>query len=129
MVVDTSALVAILKAEPEVVAFLAKLAAAAVCRLSAANFVEAGPVASRDPTGAHPAAREGRARAFTLRSEPVSERQARVALDAFRRYGRGTGHPAGRNDGDGFADAPAADTGEPLRGKGDDVPRTDRGPA
>ena len=52
MVVDTSALVAILKAEPEAAAFLAKLAVATVCRLSAANFVEAGLIASRDPTGA-----------------------------------------------------------------------------
>lgn len=125
MVVDTSALVAILKAEPEATAFLAKLATATVCRLSAANFVEAGLIANRDPTGSHREALEDLLREFTIRIEPVSERQARLALDAFRRYGKGTGHPAGLNYGDCFAYALAADTGEVLLFKGDDFPCTD----
>ncbi|PWC59522.1 ribonuclease [Azospirillum sp. TSH7] len=129
MVVDTSALVAILKAEPEAAAFLAKLATAAVCRLSAANFVEAGLIASRDPTGAHLEALEDLLREFDIRIEPVGERQARLALDAFRRYGKGTGHPAGLNYGDCFAYALAADTGEGLLFKGDDFPCTDLAPA
>lgn len=129
MVVDTSALVAILKAEPEAATVLAKLAAATGCRLSAANVVEAGLIANRDPTGAHREALEDPLREFDIRSEPVSERQARLALDAFRRYGKGTGHPAGLNYGDCLAYAPAADTGEPLLFKGDDVLRTDLAPA
>lgn len=125
MIVDTSALVAILKAEPEAAVFLAKLATATVCRLSAANFVEAGLIANRDPTGSHREALEDLLREFAIRIEPVSERQARLALDAFRRYGKGTGHPAGLNYGDCFAYALAADTGEGLLFKGDDFPRTD----
>lgn len=129
MVVDTSALVAILKAEPEAATFLATLAAATGCRLSAANFVEAGLIANRDPTGAHREALEDLLREFDICIEPVSERQARLALDAFRRYGKGTGHPAGLNYGDCFAYALAADTGEPLLFKGDDFPRTDLAPA
>lgn len=129
MVVDTSALVAILKAEPEAATFLAKLATATVCRLSAANFVEAGLIANRDPSGAHREALEDLLREFDIRIEPVSERQARIALDAFRRYGKGTGHPAGLNYGDCFAYALAADTGEVLLFKGDDFPCTDLAPA
>lgn len=125
MVIDTSALVAILKAEPEAAVFLAKLASATVCRLSAANFVEAGLIANRDPTGAHREALEELLREFAIRIEPVSERQARLALDAFRRYGKGTGHPAGLNYGDCFAYALAADAGEVLLFKGDDFPCTD----
>ena len=125
MVVDTSALIAILKAEPEAAAFLAKLATATVCRLSAANFVEAGLIANRDPTGSHREVLEDLLREFDIRIEPVSERQARLALDAFRRYGKGTGHPAGLNYGDCFAYALAADTGEVLLFKGDDFPCTD----
>ncbi|MGA1858695.1 type II toxin-antitoxin system VapC family toxin [Azospirillum sp. 11R-A] len=125
MVVDTSALVAILKAEPEAAVFLAKLASATVCRLSAANFVEAGLIANRDPTGSHRNALEELLREFDIRIEPVGERQARLALDAFRRYGKGTGHPAGLNYGDCFAYALAADTGEVLLFKGDDFPCTD----
>ncbi|WP_376961111.1 type II toxin-antitoxin system VapC family toxin [Azospirillum sp. A26] len=125
MVVDTSALVAILKAEPEAAVFLAKLATATVCRLSAANFVEAGLIANRDPTGAHREALEDLLKEFDIRIEPVGERQARIALDAFRRYGKGTGHPAGLNYGDCFAYALAADTGEVLLFKGDDFPCTD----
>ncbi|CAO3404998.1 type II toxin-antitoxin system VapC family toxin [Azospirillum palustre] len=125
MVVDTSALVAILKAEPEAAVFLAKLASATVCRLSAANFVEAGLIANRDPTGSHRDALEELLREFDIRIEPVGERQARLALDAFRRYGKGTGHPAGLNYGDCFAYALAADTGEVLLFKGDDFPCTD----
>jgi len=129
MVIDTSALVAILKAEPDAAAFLTKLAAATVCRLSAANFVEAGLIASRDPTGAHRAALEDLVREFGIRIEAVSERQARLAVNAFRRFGKGNGHPAGLNYGDCFAYALAADTGEPLLFKGDDFPRTDLVPA
>lgn len=120
---------AILKAEPDAAAFLVKLAAATVCRLSAANFVEAGLIASRDPTGAYRAALEDLLREFDIRIEPVSERQARLALDPFRRYGKGTGHPAGLNFGDCFAYALAADMGEALLFKGDDFPRTDLPPA
>lgn len=129
MVVDTSALVAILKAEPEAATFLAKLAAATGCRLSAANFVEAGLIVNHDPSGAHREALEELLREFDIRIEPVSERQARLALDAFRRYGKGSGHPAGLNYGDCFAYALAADTGEPLLFKGGDFPHTDLAPA
>ncbi|MBK1838336.1 type II toxin-antitoxin system VapC family toxin [Azospirillum sp. YIM B02556] len=129
MVVDISALVAILKAEPEAATFLVKLATATVCRLSAANFVEAGLIANRDSTGAYREALEDLLKEFDIRIEPVREYQARLALDAFRRYSKRTGHPASLNYGDCFAYALAADTGEVLLFKGNDFPCTDLVPA
>jgi ribonuclease VapC len=87
------------------------LAGASICRLSAANFVETGLVTRRDPTGAYRQALEQLIREYAVRIEPVSERQARMALDAFDRFGKGTGHPAGLNYGDCFAYALAIDGG------------------
>jgi ribonuclease VapC len=55
----------------------------------------------------------------------VTEAQARIAREAYRDFGRGSGHPAGLNFGDCFAYALAKASGEPLLFKGDDFGRTD----
>ncbi len=55
---------------------------------------------------------------------PITVRQAELARDAWRRFGRGN-HPAALNLGDCFAYALAIDTGEPLLFKGDDFSQTD----
>lgn len=125
MVIDTSAIIAILTGEPEARTFAAKLAGAPVCRMSAATFVEAGLVARRDPTGAVRQALELLVVKYKIVIEPVTERQARLAMDAYDRFGKGNGHPAGLNYGDCFSYALAADTGEPLLFKGNDFSRTD----
>ncbi len=57
--------------------------------------------------------------------EQVTARQARLALDAFMRFGKGRGHPARLNYGDCFSYALAKDVGEPLLFKGRDFPHTD----
>lgn len=57
--------------------------------------------------------------------EPVTERQSDIAFDAFRRYGKGSGHSAGLNFGDCFAYALASERGLPLLFKGDDFRHTD----
>ncbi len=62
---------------------------------------------------------------FSIKIEPVTEQQAYLALDAYDRFGKGTGHPAGLNYGDCFSYALAKQTGEPLLFKGDDFTRTD----
>ena len=125
MVVDTSVLVAIMGDEPERRAFNERIAEAAEARISAASLLEArivlfaryGEDAVRDLD------------AFLLRSGmivvEVSPRSADLAFDAYRRYGRGTGHPAGLNYGDCFAYALAKQAGAPLLFKGDDFSRTD----
>jgi ribonuclease VapC len=61
--------------------------------------------------------------------EPVTERQARIAREAYRDYGKGSGHPARLNFGDCFAYALARDLNEPLLFKGDDFRHTDIKPA
>jgi ribonuclease VapC len=61
--------------------------------------------------------------------EPVTELQARIARDAYRDFGKGSGHTAKLNFGDCFAYALAKSTGEPLLFKGDEFAHTDIRPA
>jgi ribonuclease VapC len=128
--VDTSALLAILRAESDAAAFAEAIAAeAGAVRLSAATFVETAIVidASRDPV-----ASRGLDELLTQAGvviEPVTEGQGRMARDAYRDFGNGSGHPAQLNFGDCFAYALAKATGEPLLYKGEDFSHTDIRPA
>jgi ribonuclease VapC len=125
MIVDTSAIIAILRDGPEAPAFARAIASARSRRISAVNFVEAAAVidASRDPVASRRF--DDLFRAGGLVIEPVTEPQARIAREAYRDFGRGSGHPANLNFGDCFAYALARVTGEPLLFKGDDFNRTD----
>ncbi len=129
MIVDTSALIAILRAEPEAARIAQALADAAHARLSAANFVEAAAVidGSRDPVASR--RYDDLLREARLIIEPVTEAQARLARYAYRDFGKGSGHPARLNFGDCFAYALAKDTNEPLLFKGTDFAATDVEPA
>lgn len=126
MIVDTSAVIAILRDEPDAALFANALEhAAASNRISAANYLEAAVVidASRDPIASRrfdDFTREAR-----LAIEPVTEGQARIAREAYRDFGKGSGHPAQLNFGDCFAYALAKVTDEPLLFKGDDFVHTD----
>ncbi len=123
MIVDSSALVAILRDEPERDQFV-ELLAERPARMSAANWLEAAMVAD----GSRVAAGDRLDRlvaAARITIEPVTEAHARAARLAFRRYGRGSGSPAGLSFGDCFAYALAATSGEPLLFKGDDFTHTD----
>ena len=123
MILDTSALLAILYDEPERPAFNDAVATEDKA-LSAANFVETSMVL--EPRYGEDAvhdldlyiAKAGIAIA------PVDVEQAEIAREAFRRYGKGR-HPAGLNFGDCFAYALAHVRGEPLLFKGDDFAQTD----
>jgi ribonuclease VapC len=68
-------------------------------------------------------------KAASVRVVPISVREAEIALDAFARYGKGTGHPAQLNLGDCFAYAVARNYGASLLFKGDDFAKTDISPA
>lgn len=129
MIIDTSALIAILRAEPEAVACAKAIERASVRRISAANFVEAAIVidGSRDPVASRRF--DDLCREAGLVIEPVTEAQARIAREAYRDYGRGSGHLAKLNFGDCFAYALAKATGEPLLFKGEDFLHTDVTPA
>ena len=98
-------------------------------RISAANFVEAAIVidASRDPIASRRF--DDLVREAQLIVEPVTEAQARIARDAYRDFGRGSGHPARLNFGDSFAYALARSMSEPLLFKGNDFAHTDVMPA
>ncbi len=125
MVIDSSAVIAILFDEPEARALLSRLAAAEVCRLSSASLVEVGIVLRRDGAAQRRLAFDEMLRLFSIKIEPVTEEQAYLALAAYDRFGKGTGHPASLNYGDCFSYALAKESGEPLLFKGDDFARTD----
>ena len=129
MIIDTSALMAILRNEPEGAIFANAIQAAAVRRISAANYVETAAVidASRDPIASRrfdDLLREAR-----CVIEPVTEAQAHIAREAYRDFGRGSGHPARLNFGDCFAYALTKAMDEPLLFKGTDFSHTDITPA
>jgi ribonuclease VapC len=125
MIIDTSALVAILRDEPEAESCARAIQSAAERRISAVNFVEAAVVidGSRDPIASRRF--DDLLRLARVRIEPVSEIQARLARDAYRDFGKGSGHLAKLNFGDCFAYALAKTTGESLLFIGADFGHTD----
>ena len=124
MIVDTSALVAILYREPEAADFARRILAAAVCRISVATYVELSMVIESQlgPEGMR------QAEAFIQRAglviEPVTVEHGQLARQAFLDFGKGR-HRAGLNFGDCFAYALAKSRGEPLLFKGNDFGETD----
>lgn len=125
MIIDTSALVAILRNEAEAVSFAKAIAAASNRRISAATFVEVSAVMGRgiDPVISRQV--DYFLEQMQVVIEPVTEQQARIARDAYRDFGKGSRHPAQLNFGDCFAYALAKDMNEPLLFKGDGFRHTD----
>ena len=129
MIIDTSALIAILRAEPEAQDCAVAIERNQIRRVSAANFVETALVidGSRDPIASRRF--DDLVKEAHIAIEPVTEVQARIAREAYRDFGTASGHPAKLNFGDCFAYALAKTTGEPLLFKGDDFVHTDIVPA
>ncbi|MDA8320173.1 MAG: type II toxin-antitoxin system VapC family toxin [Actinomycetota bacterium] len=129
MIIDTSALIAILRAEPDASQMAHAIERARTRRISAANYLEAAVVidGSRDPIASRRF--DELVQTAELRIEPVTHDQARIARDAYRDFGKGSGHMAGLNFGDCFAYALAKSAGEALLFKGDDFSHTDITPA
>jgi ribonuclease VapC len=125
MILDTSAIIAILRDEPEAAHFAQAIEEASHSRLSAVNYVEGAAVidGSRDPVSSR--RYDDLLREARVTIEPVTEGQARIAREAYRDFGKGSGHPAKLNFGDCFAYALAKDMAEPLLYKGEDFSRTD----
>ena len=125
MIIDSSALIAILRSEPDAVDYARAIADASARRISAATFLETAVVidGSRDPIASRRFDDFLQAAQITI--EPVTAAQARIARDAYRDYGKGRGHPAQLNFGDCFSYALARDSSEPLLFKGDDFTHTD----
>jgi ribonuclease VapC len=125
VIVDTSALMAILRLEPEARRLLDALKAADRRAISAATLVEAGIVA--EARVGEQGGRDLDAVLARLKIEVISltESHAAHARRAYRRYGKARGHPARLNFGDCFAYALAKASGEPLLFKGHDFSMTD----
>jgi ribonuclease VapC len=125
MIIDASAIIAILRAEPEAASFARAIADATDRRVSAVNFVESAVVidASRDPIATRRF--DDFIAAANISIEPVTETQAHIARAAYRDFGKGSGHPAKLNFGDCFAYALAKEVGEPLLYKGGDFAQTE----
>ncbi len=127
MVVDSSAILAILQGEPERADFIAALERADRPKMSTANWVEASIVVGQryGPEGLLLLDRF--IAAAQIQKVPVDEDQASAARNAFRVYGKGN-HQAGLNYGDCFAYACAKILGEPILFKGNDFAQTDLTP-
>ena len=125
MIVDSSALIAILRAEPDAEVFANALDKPGPRRISAGTYVELGIVvdAKRNPSASRHV--DQLIEEAGIEIEPVTERQARIAREAYRDFGRGSGHPAQLNYGDCFSYALAKDLAEPLLFKGKDFTHTD----
>lgn len=124
MVLDTSALLAILADEPERRAFNEAIEAADSCLMSAATFVEISIVIESRYGAEGLRDLDHFISRAAIQLEPVDAEQAQVARRAFTRFGKG-GHPAGLNYGDCFSYALATVLARPLLYKGDDFAKTD----
>ena len=129
MIVDTSAIVAILRYEPDAESFARAIAGAKIRRVSAVNYVEAAAVidGSRDPVASRKFDEFILDASFSI--EEVTREQARIAREAYKDFGKGSGHPAQLNFGDCFAYALAKELQAPLLYKGNDFAHTDLQPA
>ncbi|WP_289019741.1 type II toxin-antitoxin system VapC family toxin [uncultured Ornithinimicrobium sp.] len=125
MIVDSSALVAIVLGEPERRDFLSHLRSEPSPRISAVSWTEVGVVLDgrRDPVLSR--GYDALVDALRITVVDVTAADARAARQAYRDFGRGSGHRARLNFGDCFSYALAIRLDEPLLFKGDDFVHTD----
>ena len=125
MILDSSAVIAIVRKEPEQAEFAVLIEEDASPSMSAASLLECLLVAGEDKSEeVHELVRAG-----GIAVVPFDESQARLAGWAYQTFGKGSHHPARLNFGDCMAYALAKVTGEPLLFKGDDFTHTDIEPA
>ena len=125
MIVDPSALVAIVFQESDAERYADALADARTpSLLSAPGYLEASIVIDglRDPVVGYQL--DAVIKVSRIRIEPFTEEQARIARQAYRDFGRGSGHPAKLNFGDCISFAMAKALSEPLLYKGNNFGHT-----
>ncbi len=124
MIVDTSAILAVLFREPDAERYVRAMAESPRCLMSVAGFLEAAVVLESRGGGEAGHELDAFLEEAAIELVPVTLDQAQAARRAWRRFGKGN-HPAGLNFGDCFAYALAKETGEPLLYKGQDFALTD----
>jgi len=124
MIVDTSAVLAVLLDEGEAEEFTGLLLKSEVCLMSAVSFVEASIIAETNGGDGGVRQLDAFLRTAGITVEPVNEEHALAARQAYSDYGKGR-HAAGLNLGDCFSYALAKVSGEPLLFKGSDFRKTD----
>lgn len=129
MIVDSSAIVALIHQEPEAPRIAQLLGESTETLMSAGTYLETAIVldSKRDPVLSRQL--DSLLEDASVRVVDVTMQQVSIARAAYHDFGRGSGHPAGLNFGDCFAYALAKDTGQPLLFKGDDFIHTDVEPA
>lgn len=128
MIVDSSAILAILFSESDAETYARAIAEADSCRVSAATFVEIGIVVEAQTKNSGSRQFDAFIRRAGITIEPVTEEQAHIARQAYTDFGNGR-HGAALNFGDCFSYALAKVTDEPTLFKGDDFKQTDIIPA
>ncbi len=125
MIIDTSALIAILLDEPESTALISAISAAPVRLIAAPTLVEVSAVlqARKGPSG--DVALDALLHRLSVITVDMNATAAAFARDAFRRFGKGVGNPAVLNCGDCLVYGVAVATGQPLLFKGTDFAQTD----
>jgi ribonuclease VapC len=125
MIIDTSALVAILKQEPGWEALAEALDSSPGSSMAASTYVELSIVVDRWKNPTLSSRVDELIEQFHIAIEPVTMEQAHIARQAYRDYGKGSGHRANLNFGDCFSYALARALREPILFKGDDFQHTD----
>jgi ribonuclease VapC len=125
MIVDSSALIAIVTKEKDGPALARKIDEAARVSMSAATYLETAMVLDKPRDPARSARLDELILDLEMVIEPVTFEQARIARQAYRDYGKGSGHPANLNFGDCFSYALAREKREPILYKGVDFVHTD----
>jgi ribonuclease VapC len=118
-------LIAILTDEPDGLALSQVLDRPEIVRLSAASYLETSIVLDKHRDAVISAKLDVLILDSDIVIEPVTVEQARIARQAYRDFGKGSGHPASLNFGDCFSYALARDKREPMLWKGDDFGHTD----
>jgi ribonuclease VapC len=127
LAVDTSALLSVLRAETDAPNIVEALGRSARHVMSAGTYLEARLVTTRK--GSETARLTMLLEQAAIDVVPVTPQDALLAAEAFERFGRGSGHPAGLNFGDCFSYALAKSRNLPLLFKGDNFVHTDVRPA
>jgi ribonuclease VapC len=125
MILDSSAIVAILQQENDAGSFADAIDGAATRQISAATYLEAAIVIDSKRQPAASLKLDDLLQRTSTAIVAVDEAQARIAREAYRKFGKGSGHKAKLNFGDCFAYALAKTTSEPLLYKGRDFGHTD----